>query len=102
MTIIRRLFILAWFVILLTTGCAPVPSNTNSIVSMQPSPSPTATASPSPATTDVAANDVTLPLLDALFTDEKFVTRVKQNVKLSDQQIEDLKRVSGEAVARLR
>jgi len=104
MTIIRRLFILAWFVIILTTGCAPAPnSNSNVTVSTQPSPSPTATASPSPAVTDTAAaNDITLPLLDALFTDEKFVTRVKQNVKLSDQQIEDLKRVSNEAVTRLR
>ena len=101
MTIIRRLFILAWFVILLTTGCAPVPSNSNTTVSTQPSPSPT--TSPSPASTDTAAsNDVTLPLLDALLTDDKFVAHVKQNLKLSDKQIEDLKRVSGDAVARLR
>src|SRR5690242_8668352 len=102
MTIIRRLFILAWFVIVLTTGCAPAPSNSNVTVSTQPSPSPTATASPSPATTETAAHDVTLPLLDALLTDDKFVARVKQNLKLSDQQIEDLKRVSSEAVTRLR
>ena len=102
MTIIRRLFILAWFVILLTTGCAPAPTNSNTTVSTQPSPSPT--ASPSPANTNetAASNDVTLPLLDALLTDEKFVARAKQNLKLSDQQIEDLKRVSGDAVARLR
>ena len=103
MTIIRRVFILAWFVIILTTGCAPVPpGNTNTTVSTQPSPSPSATASPSPAIADTAANDVTLPLLDALLTDNKFVARVKQNLKLSDQQIEDLKRVSSEAVTRLR
>lgn len=107
MAVIRRLFILAWFVIVLTTGCAPVPNNSNTTVSTQPSPSPTTspTASPSPAITDTTAsssNDVTLPLLDALLTDEKFVARVKQNLKLSDQQIEDLKRVSGEAVAKLR
>jgi L,D-transpeptidase catalytic domain len=99
MTIIRRLFILSWFLILLT-GCAPAPSNSNTTVSTQPSPSPT--ASPSPASTETASNDVTLPLLDALLTDEKFVARVKQNLKLSDQQIDDLKRVSGDAVARLR
>lgn len=99
MTIIRRLFILSWFLILLT-GCAPAPSNSNTTVSTQPSPSPTASASP--ASTETASNDLTLPLLDALLTDEKFVARVKQNLKLSDQQIDDLKRVSGEAVARLR
>jgi hypothetical protein len=100
MTIIRRLFILAWFVILLTTGCTPMPSNSNTTVSTQPTPAPS--TAPSPANTETASNDVTLPLLDALLTDEKFVARVKQNLKLSDQQIEDLKRVSGAAVARLR
>jgi hypothetical protein len=100
MTIIRRLFILAWFVILLTTGCTPMPSNSNTTVSTQPTPAPS--TAPSPASTETASNDVTLPLLDALLTDEKFVARVKQNLKLSDQQIEDLKRISGAAVARLR
>ena len=103
MTIIRRLFILSWFLILLT-GCAPAPSNSNTTVSTQPSPSPSAsaTASASPATTDTASVHITLPLLDALLTDEKFVARVKQNLKLSDQQIEEIKRVSSSDVARLR
>ena len=103
MTIIRRLFILSWFLILLA-GCAPAPNNSNTTtVSTQPSPSPTASPSPSPANTaDTASVKVTLPLLDALLTDEKFVTRVKQNLKLSDQQIEELKHVSSTAVARLR
>lgn len=45
---------------------------------------------------------VTLPLLDALLTDDKFVARVKQNLKLSDQQIDELKNVSSADVARLR
>ncbi len=101
MTIIRRLFILAWFVILLTTGCAPAPSNSNTTVSTQPSPSPS--ASPSPVTTtDTASVQITLPLLDALLTDDKFVARAKQNLKLSDQQIDEIKRVSSAEVARLR
>src|SRR6185295_2833193 len=101
MTIIRRLFILSWFLILLA-GCAPAPNNSNTTVSTQPSPSPTASASASPATTDTASVHITLPLLDALLTDEKVVARVKQNLKLSDQQIEELKRVSSSDVARLR
>ncbi|HEY4425137.1 MAG TPA: L,D-transpeptidase [Pyrinomonadaceae bacterium] len=102
MTIIRRLFILAWFLILLTTGCAPAPqSNSNSTVSTQPSPSPS--VSPSPVTpTDTASVQITLPLLDALLTDDKFVARVKKDLKLNDQQVEELKKVSGSAVARLR
>jgi len=103
MTIIRRLFILSWFLILLTS-CAPAPSNSNTTVSQQTSPSPTAspTSSPSPASSDTASVQVTLPLIDALLTDEKFVARAKQNLKLSDEQIESLKRVSSADVARLR
>ena len=99
MIIMRRLFILSWFLILLA-GCTPAPNNTNTTVS-QATPSPT--ASPSPASSsDTASVQVTLPLLDALLTDEKFVARLKQNVKLSDEQIESLKRVSSADVARLR
>jgi lipoprotein-anchoring transpeptidase ErfK/SrfK len=102
MTIIRRLFILAWFLIVLTMGCAPAPqSNSNSTVSTQPSPSPSASPSPT-TTTDTASVHITLPLLDALLTDDKFVARVKENLKLNDQKIEELKNVSGAAVARLR
>jgi lipoprotein-anchoring transpeptidase ErfK/SrfK len=102
MTIIRRLFILAWFLIVLTMGCAPAPqSNSNSTVSTQPSPSPS--ASPSPTTsTDTASIQITLPLLDALLTDDKFVARVKKDLNLNDQKIEELKNVSGSAVAKLR
>jgi len=66
------------------------------------SPSPTASPSTSPANTSTAPAEITLPLLDALLTDEKFVARAKQNLKLSDEQIESLKRVSSEQVARLR
>ena len=101
MTIIRRLFILSWFIILLT-GCAPAPSNSNTTVSTQPSPSPTTSPSPSPATTETASVEVTLPLLDALLTDEKFVARLKQDAKVSDQQIESIKSAAGSAITRLR
>ena len=102
MTIIRRLFILAWFLIVLTMGCAPAPqSNSNSTVSTQPSPSPSASPSPT-TTTDTASVQITLPLLDALLTDDKFVARVKKDLNLNDQKIEELKNVSGSAVAKLR
>ena len=101
MTIIRRLFILSWFVILLTS-CAPAPSNSNTTVS-QATPSATASVSPSPAaSSETASVDVTLPLLDALLTDDKFVAGLKQSVKLTDEQIESVKSASGADIARLR
>ena len=79
-----------------------MPSNSNTTVSTtQPSPSPSASPSPT-TTTDTASVQITLPLLDALLTDDKFVARAKQNLKLSDQQIDEIKRVSSAEVARLR
>jgi lipoprotein-anchoring transpeptidase ErfK/SrfK len=101
MTVIRRLFILSWFLILLT-GCAPAPSNSNTTVSTQPSPSPSASSSPSPTNTETASVEVTLPLLDALLTDDKFVARLKKDAKVSDEQIESIKRASSAAIAGLR
>ena len=100
MTIIRQLLIFAFFVCLLTS-CAPVTNNSNTAVSSA-SPSPTASASPTPASTGTASAQMTLPLLDALLTDEKFVARAKQSLKLSEEQIESLKRVSSAEIARLR
>jgi lipoprotein-anchoring transpeptidase ErfK/SrfK len=44
---------------------------------------------------------VTLPLLDALLSDEKFVSQVKRDLKLSDEQIDSLKRVSSAEIGRL-
>ena len=102
MTIIRRLSIFAFFVCLLTS-CAPVPNNSNTTVShASPSPTASASVSPTPAITDTASAQMTLPLLDALLTDEKFVARLKQNLKLSEEQIESLKRISSADIARLR
>lgn len=102
MIIIRRLLILAFCVCLLTS-CEPAPTNapanSNTTVS---SASPSPTASASPVSTSTASAEITLPLLDALLTDDKFVARAKQNLKLSEEQIESLKRVSSEQVARLR
>lgn len=93
----RRLLSFA-FLACLFTGCVAPPANTNtSVVQTTPSPS----ASVSPATSETVSVQVTLPLLDALLTDEKFVGQLKQNLKLSDEQIDSLKRVSGADIARL-
>lgn len=102
----HRLLLFLAFVVCLLTSCAPgptsgptnAPANSNAVSLASPSP----TASASPANTSTASAEITLPLLDALLTDEKFVARAKQNLKLSDEQIESLKRVSSEQVARLR
>ncbi len=82
----------------LAAGCAVEPGN-NSTTTATGSPAPTASQSATPVT-QVAS--VTLPVLDALFSDEAFKTAVKTKVQLTDDQIQQLQKVSGDAVARLR
>jgi len=65
-------------------------------------PNKTAAASPSPTADENQSVPITLPVLDALFTDEKFKTELKSKLALSDEQIAALKKVSSEEVAKLR
>jgi lipoprotein-anchoring transpeptidase ErfK/SrfK len=58
-------------------------------------------ASPA-ASPNEASLQVTLPLLDALLTDEAFVREVKNKVKLTDDQVDSLKRASQAEIDRLR
>lgn len=94
----QRILILA--VICLLTGCTVTPNNSNTATS---SSSPTPTAAPSAAPVKQStAQVVTLPLLDALLTDDKFVDGLKTDLKFSDDQIQSLKRVSSSEIDRLR
>ena len=98
MYLIQRFLILTAVVCLLA-GCAPAPNNSNT-VSVNPTPSPSASASP--AKSETASVPLTLPLLDALLSDEKFVGQLKSNLKLTDDQITALKRASSAEIDRLR
>jgi len=86
----------------LLAACAPASNNTNSVTINNPTPSPSAALSPSPTTATTASIQITLPLLDALLSDEKFVGQLKSNLKLSDDQVAQLKRVSSAEIDRLR
>ncbi|MGI9069552.1 MAG: L,D-transpeptidase [Pyrinomonadaceae bacterium] len=83
-------------------GCAIEPgSNSNSNATGSPSPSPS--ASPSPSTVSKAtAIPVTLPVLDALFSDDAFKSTLKAKVELTDDQITQLQKLAADEVARLR
>jgi len=63
------------------------------------SPAPVAASTP-PTAAD--AIPITLPVLDALFADEAFKTELKSKLQLTDEQINSLKRISSEEVAKLR
>ena len=82
-------------------GCVEKPGgNSNTATSGSPSPS----ASPSPAgeVSKATAIPVTLPVLDALFSDDVFKTTLKSKVGLTDDQITQLQKLAADEVARLR
>jgi lipoprotein-anchoring transpeptidase ErfK/SrfK len=83
------------------TACTTQPNNSNSPAVSQTTttPSPTPSVSPTPSTQSVR---VTLPLLDALLAEKPFVAQLKEKAKLSDQEIESLKRASEGEINRLR
>ena len=83
---------------LLIAGCAAEPGVSPNTISLA-SPSPVA----SPATTPVSkVVPVTLPVLDALFSDEAFKTGLKAKVQLTDEQVAQLQKIASDEVARLR
>jgi hypothetical protein len=97
---IRQLLILV-FSLCLFVGCTAPPntSTTANVNNANIAPSPS--ESKSPVEANHATAQITLPLLDALLTDEKFVSGLRSRVKLTDDQIASLKRVSKEDIVRL-
>ena len=84
--------------VLSLTGCVTSPTGNQKSTS-----APTAAASPSPsATPELATNQLTLPVLDALLNDQSFLSALKSQLSLSDEQIASLKSVAAADVERLR
>src|SRR5882672_11253959 len=65
---------------------------------------PRATATPTPASVTATENAVpiTLPVLDALFAGAAFKADLKSKLQLTDEQIAALRKISSEAVTKLR
>jgi lipoprotein-anchoring transpeptidase ErfK/SrfK len=84
--------------ILLTGGCVPPDSQTQKKDGSSPSP----VSSPSPLKTDSAdVKPITLPVLDAFFTDNSFAENLKRRLKLSDEEVTKLKELARSETAKL-
>jgi lipoprotein-anchoring transpeptidase ErfK/SrfK len=97
-----RLLLFGFITIALVSGSAcmtePNTSNSTAPVTKASPAAPAPTASPA-----AQANvQVTLPLLDALLSDEAFERELKNKLKLTDDQVASLKRVSETEINRLR
>src|SRR5438876_579458 len=81
-------------------GCGPPPTEVLPHKTASPTP---AAPSPSPANlTEAEAMPVTLPVLDALFADQAFVSDLKTKLQLTDEEIARLRKAAGEEVLQLR
>ncbi len=83
-------------------SCATGPAGNSNTLTTPGSPTPSPSASPSGEVNKATAIPVTLPVLDALFSDEAFKSSLKSRIELTDEQIAQLQKISGEEVARLR
>jgi L,D-transpeptidase catalytic domain len=93
---LRVLFVLVWSISF--AACTTAPNNNNSQVAV-PASSPN--ASPGTAAKE-SISHITLPVLDALLTDEIFTKELSSKLQLSDEQIRSLKNVASTEVNRLR
>ncbi|HEV2833873.1 MAG TPA: L,D-transpeptidase family protein [Pyrinomonadaceae bacterium] len=101
MDLLHRLFLLSAVTIALAAGsaCTTAPNNANSPIAQT---SPAASPTTSPAQAQLASVRITLPLLDALLAEQPFQRQLKDKLKLSDQQMDALKRASQDEINRLR
>lgn len=82
-------------------GCVAEPgSNSSSVATVSPSPS--ASTVPIAEVSKATAIPVTLPVLDALFSDDGFKATLKTKVELTDDQITQLQKLAADEVGRLR
>src|SRR5215213_1332991 len=104
-----KIFITFFSLILLGFyGCAPqeqgntnTGANTNANAQNTTVATNTNVAKPAENKEVALAMPVTLPVLDAMFSDEQFANDLKTKLQLSDEQIQKLKQLSGEAVGNL-
>ena len=98
-TVRRAALVLAIALSAFAAGCVTEPGNSNN----SGSPSPAVSPSPSPPTAATTKEvPVTLAVLDALFSDEAFKTKLKTKLELTDDQLTQLQKIASDEVARLR
>ena len=85
------------------TSCVRESPNASTSTGLaSPSPSPTSDQSTLATASTPQRSQVTLPVLDALLANDDFVAELKSKLQLTNDQVEDLKRISAAEVQRLR
>src|SRR5215831_513877 len=103
---LKRISILTIFVLFATfSACKPMPSQPSS-TSQPPAnndtaPPPTPPSEPAPPKNEAVDMPLTLPVLDAFFSDDAFAGELKQKVGLTGDQVAKLRRTAREETAKL-
>ena len=87
--------------VLIAIGCGTQPSGNSNSVTTVASPTVSPLPSPSPKT-ETKTVAVTLPVLDALFADETFKGELKSKLQLTEAQINSVRTIASDEVAKLR
>jgi hypothetical protein len=102
------LFVLGTLFLLLTFGCEPnqstsnSPVNSNVVNTTANSNINTNSNQAAPEPESASANiPITLPVVDALLSDEAFLSEVRRSVQPSDEQLDKLKNAARDAVLKL-
>src|SRR5215210_111929 len=98
------LALVAAVALLAASGCTTgAPTNTAAPSAPTTSASPVATPASAPGASGARAASlpVTLPVLDAMFADESFAGELKSKLRLTDEQVESLRKVAAEERAGL-
>jgi lipoprotein-anchoring transpeptidase ErfK/SrfK len=85
--------------IVAVAGCTVEPASNSNSVAPAASPSPSASGTPDKVSVTIP---VTLPVLDALLSDDAFKSNLKSKVDLTDDQIAQLRKVAADEVSKLR
>ncbi|HEX6127206.1 MAG TPA: L,D-transpeptidase [Pyrinomonadaceae bacterium] len=103
---VSRVLILGGFVvgILLLIGCVPnQPATNQQTTTTNANTAVNTNTNTAPATAETSASriPITLPVVDALMTDEGFVAELRRTVQPSDEQFDKLKNAARDAVLQL-
>jgi L,D-transpeptidase ErfK/SrfK len=94
------LLLLITLSILIAAGCVTEPANNSNT---RGTASPSQSVSPSPSPSEVSrAVPVTLPVLDALLSEDSFRSQLKTKLGVTDDQISQIKNAASDEVAKLR
>ena len=89
---------------ILNPPAAPTAANNapvNTVANSSPAPSPAASPAASPSEEIRAAFPVTMPLLNAMFADDEFITEAKNTVGLTDEEIKKVRDAIGARIDEL-